>query len=195
MPLVTTPSGYTVSSTLLFVKDFWLPISGLTGLSFLVFRGFSRMAKNAARVGEIEKDIDDLKEDVNYIRGKVGSIEKFLKSYLFLGSTSSTNRFLHYKSPIKLTKQGEKLLLESSFLTIYKRNREKFLKLVSSHNIKLKYEAQEAAFMAIVEMASDPLLKPVKKYAFTSGKNMADVLRVCGVYLRDELIKEFDLQE
>ncbi len=196
MPLVTTPSGYTVSSTLLFVKDFWLPISGLTGLSYIVFRSFSKMAKNAARVGEIEKDIDELKGDVNFIRGKIGAIEKFLKSYFVIGhaSTSSSN-LLKCKSPLELTAKGQTLLKEINFALLYRQNKDKFLKIARAEKPKFKYEVQDVAFMMMVDLAEDPLLSPVKKYAFDHGKNMIDVTRVCGVYLRDELVKELKLKD
>ena len=87
------------------------------------------------------------------------------------------------------------MLRETGFKEIYEENKERFLKLAKEHNPKLRYEAQDAALSIMINLSDDPIMKPLKKYAFANGKNLFDVLRLSGIYLRDQFIKELDLKE
>lgn len=188
------PYGFTVNPYLTFVKDYWFPFAAFLGAVAFIVRGCVKIVKNSSRVHLIEADIDDLRRDVLYIRGKVSAIEKFLKSY-FGGGVQFSTGLVQVRSPLKLSKSGLKLLNDCGFKEIYRKNKPKFLEMAASHRPKMKYEAQEAALAIMMELTENEMLSPLKKFAFARGKNLMDIIRVCGIYLRDELIKEMSLKE
>ncbi|HEY6737052.1 MAG TPA: hypothetical protein VI322_05035 [Candidatus Saccharimonadia bacterium] len=94
-------------------------------------------------------------------------------------------------SPLKVTPFGEKLLVESGFKDIIDANADRLVESVKSRGPKTNYDIQEAAFATIRELIekSDPLLTPIKSYAFNNGLELDLMVPPAAVTLRDEVMK------
>ena len=185
-----------------FLLKYWvLFLGGAAVMGFIIKYFFhlvyycANMIREINKVKKIEIDLEIIKKDSSFIKGKVSTIEKLIKAGLSPLGAQPTPGLVQAKSPLSLTPKGEEILKGSGFAKIYLDNKDKFLEIAKEENPKLKYDAQENALGIMINLANDPMMVPIKKYAFKHGYSLNDVLRVAGVYLRDQIIKELELKE
>lgn len=96
------------------------------------------------------------------------------------------------KSPLSLTEYGRKIIQESDFDKILKRDGVKFINLVKAKNPQSNYDIQEYSIEVMKNLfaSNDMLIKSLKDYLYQSGQSSPLLVRVTGVALRDEVMKE-----
>jgi hypothetical protein len=95
-------------------------------------------------------------------------------------------------SPLHPTEYGFKLLKESGMEKIIHENREKLfqeLKAALGKN-PTSYDVQEKSIGIMLSNKDKSLFNPIKEYVFERGINIDVILRLGGLILRDEYLKE-----
>jgi hypothetical protein len=73
-----------------FIKDYWAVIAALGFGVFLVFQYLIKSAMKIDKIPTIETDVTALQKDATYIKGKLSSIEKLLKT--MVSGSQATNQ-------------------------------------------------------------------------------------------------------
>jgi hypothetical protein len=177
------------------IKDYWPLLAAIgAGILFLI-KKCTWIIKRVNKIDKIEDELESMKKDTGFIKGKVSLIEKMMRGVLSASAIPSTPGLLQSHSPIQLTDKGKDILNECGFKNIYNDNKERFLELTKKQQPKQKYDAQEVALSVLIGLIDDPILEPLRKYTFLKGFNIFDVLRVSSIYLRDRIIKELNITE
>ena len=97
-------------------------------------------------------------------------------------------------SPLRPTDFGMTLAKESGLYKLIQEKKEEFLKELDARVKEYKafsaYDAQEDAIGIMRQKQDSPLMQPVKDYAFKNGVELEPILRVGGLLLRDEYLKQ-----
>ncbi len=105
-------------------------------------------------------------------------------------------RILGVSSPLGLTEYGKKLVRESGFNQIFENNKDRILGWAKEHKPETKYDAQEVSREVLLEHKEDEIFKPLKVYAFEHWETYPEqILRAGAVVVRDEVIKELNLEK
>ncbi|MGC9599570.1 MAG: hypothetical protein ABSE18_04260 [Minisyncoccia bacterium] len=93
-------------------------------------------------------------------------------------------------SPLQPTHYGKQLIVESGLETILN-DKKDFLRTVLAKKLPenyTEYDVQEKARELLIGLKRDQLMNPVKTYAYENGKDIDIILRVGGLWLRDDFI-------
>lgn len=95
-------------------------------------------------------------------------------------------------SPLGPTEYGAKLIRDSGLEKILDENKENLcVKLKASlPNDYGEYDVQENARALLLALKDDSLMKPVKEYVYSHPIDIEIILRVGGLWLRDDFLKQ-----
>lgn len=150
-------------------------MSGL--VSFIVASVYIGTYKN--KVDTNCNDISEIKKEQKEIRDKVISCETSLKE---------REPYTKRKSPISLTERGQELLNNSGGRGFIEGQFEKLLSEIEAKDPKTAYDIQEFSRQAIDAMSDDNLFNPLKEFLFKEGIDLADLVNVMGIDLRDRVL-------
>lgn len=139
------------------------------------------------------RDISDLKSEMSAIHKSIDRVNTsvtVVKTYLVTDMGVNSNLF-DASSPLSLQPEGQELLEESGFPTIFSENRTMFVSRVREFPLENPADLDEAAFRVLDSLSSDPLLKDFKVLAYEHGIAVEVVLKICAIYMRDALMSEF----
>jgi hypothetical protein len=124
------------------------------------------------RIKEIETKIEDILQRVSRLEGIGG------------GMTS-------HSSPLSPTELGAQHIKQSNLEKILNDNKESFIKNVKDLLPKdyTDYDVQQIAEKFLVSLKDDPMMKPVKEYAFKNGLGIEVLLGTAALWLRDDFLK------
>lgn len=92
-------------------------------------------------------------------------------------------------SPVVLSEKGRTLLGESKFINIYKKRKKVFVKDFEKANLSTLAEIDEYTTKYLEGMKDDKDFENFKDIAFENGTSIDILLRVCAIYMRDEIAK------
>ena len=189
------------------MKDYtliWTVISGIVG-GLVTFAGwFLTMGRKFQVLDDVSQGIKDLKSDIKDVTGEIKNLEKSLNvsnaaiielQTLLADKGFNVRQHIIFTShsPIQLTDYGQQLIRESGFSGIMQ-DEEKvryLVSLVKAKNPQTNYDIQESAMKVMQELAgsNDPLVVPLKNYAYENGLALDLILKSAGIILRDEVMK------
>ncbi|TSC95445.1 MAG: hypothetical protein Athens101410_504 [Parcubacteria group bacterium Athens1014_10] len=164
--------------------DKLFPIAIILGLGlFLLFKYFLKPNFNF-----LKKSIKNIDDDLTKVNNATTEIQSYFTKQ---GFTMLHQLTMRPGSPFVLTEYGEKLVNESGFPEIFRQNREKIINTVKSYNPQTNYDIQEYSKKVLLEnFLNDPIMKPVKDYAFQNSIKIEIILEAATLLVRDEVMKE-----
>jgi hypothetical protein len=137
----------------------------------------------------IEKKISSVESDLKPITPAIVEIQGKFKD---AGHTLLFPLTVTPGSPLKLTEYGEKLMKESGFCEVLKKNRKELVDGVKVKSPKTNYDIQQFSKQLIHELFENDneMFRPLKDYAFNNGMNVKILVPPAGLLLRDEVMKE-----
>lgn len=95
-------------------------------------------------------------------------------------------------SPLHITEYGDKLLRESGFYDVLKKNHEELVELVKERKPTTNYDIQQYSLDVIQELlqSDDEMSVCLKDYAFNNGMKLSILAAPAGIALRDEVMKQ-----
>lgn len=137
----------------------------------------------------ISSKIQEVKED---LRIKIDNIIRniiAIKGHLVTNLNMKAELFVAM-SPVILTEKGAKLLKRSDFDKIYTGNKGWFIEKIKRRNPEKLSEIDEISGEIMESLRDHEWLKDFKEIAFQNGITVDLLLRVCAIYLREEVAKE-----
>jgi hypothetical protein len=100
-------------------------------------------------------------------------------------------------SPLKITEYGDQLLRDSGFYKILRQHSPQLTQAVKDTNPKTNYDIQENSehILRTLLEQSEPMLVPLKSYAFTNGLSLEVLIPPATIALRDEVMKTLKLDK
>lgn len=95
-------------------------------------------------------------------------------------------------SPLRPTEHGAKLIRESGMEGILDRNKEFLVNKLkdSLPENYTDYDVQEMARGVLISLKNDPMMNPIKEYAYKNALEADRILRVAGLWLRDDFLNQ-----
>lgn len=95
-------------------------------------------------------------------------------------------------SPLRPTEYGAMLIRESGLEKILDENKESLLKNLKNSLPKdyTEYDVQETARNVLLSLKEDAMMNPVKEYVYKNALNIETILRVGGLWLRDDFLEQ-----
>ena len=95
-------------------------------------------------------------------------------------------------SPLHVTEYGDKLLRESGFYEVLKKNHGHLVTLVKDLKPKTNYDIQQDATEVVKSLleSDDEMALCLKEYAFNNWIDLSVLVAPAGIVLRDEVMKE-----
>ena len=93
-------------------------------------------------------------------------------------------------SPLRPTEYGATLIREGGLEKILNENKESLLKNLKNSLPKdyTDYDVQETARNVLLSLKEDAMMNPVKEYVYKNALNIETILRVGGLWLRDDFL-------
>lgn len=163
----------------------WINLIASVSISLLgaVATSFLTLGKYKEKVDQLENrdkvncdKLEQLGKDVAVIKERIQNIQKTVDN---LADTAKAH------SPISLTTKGWEILKDSGCYAIFEQNRDKYLKELEEKNPSSQYDVQEKAYALMSDRFNAPEFKPIEGWAFSHGKTMDEIIRLCGYPLRD----------
>ena len=129
-------------------------------------------------------EITELKKEQRDIRDKVIACETTLKEREPL-----TKR----RSPVDLTDRGHKFLEDSGGKKFIDDNYPELKGKVDEKTPQTSYDIQEVSRFVIENLKDDTRINNIKEYLFKEGLKIEDVVDALGIYLRNKILKEKDI--
>lgn len=185
---------FTSFKNLMLMLGFWLMnssiISGLISsvttillllLGYLVFFGrkFEKIDKLEKEQEKQDKKIDEFSTDIATLKEFKANTEKIIDKEIY-----------KTKSPLDLTDFGKKLLADSGFNTIFEQEKDNLVTMLEKKDPKTQYDVQEMARLLMSGFIDYAPFTPLKTYAFTNGKDFAQILRAGAIPLRDYYLEK-----
>lgn len=150
-------------------------------LGYLVFFGrkFEKIDKLEKEQEKQEKKIDEFSTDIATLKEFKSNTEKRLD-----------NEIYKTKSPLSLTDFGKKLIEDSGFNNIFEQEKDNLVAMLEKKNPKTQYDVQEMARLLMSELTNYVPFTSIKTYAFTNGKDYAQILRAGAIPLRDYYLQK-----
>jgi len=95
-------------------------------------------------------------------------------------------------SPLRPTEYGVQLIKESGLEKILDDNKDFLCTKLKASLPKeyTEYDVQEKARSLLIELKDDPILNPVKKWIYENPTDIEVLLKVAGLWLRDDFLKQ-----
>ncbi len=153
----------------------------LTPLILVWGAGFFIIAKY------LKENIEPIKKSITRITGSIIEIQT-----LFKDRGVSLDHLLTEApgSPLQPTEYGAKIIKESGLEKILDQKKESLIKSLrdSLHKDYTDYDVQETARKILISFKSDSIMNPVKEYAYKNALDVEIILRVGGLWLRDDFL-------
>ncbi|MBI3088210.1 MAG: hypothetical protein HYY91_04925 [Candidatus Omnitrophica bacterium] len=156
----------------------------LGGIILVIFR----LGKISERFTTLERTVTGSESEIKSVRDMVIKITSAL-----VANKTIEQGFITTHSPTVLTEIGVRMLQESGFMDVFRLQGQKILDAVEAKSPKLKYDAEEISIDVLLSMRDDPIMEPLKSYAFQHGLNLTEMLIAAGIYVRDRVIEELHL--
>lgn len=167
-----------------------LGTGGLVGLLIWLWKSGKFFGKLEEKLGVISK----LENHFNQITNAIVEIQTHLTSR---GYTINQRIVLTSSSPTRLTDYGEQLMQETGFYKIAETNQRILTDLVRAKNPKTNYDIQESSLQTLKDLAvsNNPILDPLKNYAFQKGLVLDVILQAAAIVLRDIVMQELKFED
>jgi hypothetical protein len=183
----------------IFVKDYWVILVAFCAGLFLIIKYLIKSAMKIDKIPRIVNDIETLQKDTMFIKGKLTSIERLLKS-IVSGSQATNqiaNKYGIAHSPISLKKEfKEYVLMPQLDKQITKRNKE-LLQWLQEQKPKTGLDAQDDITEFVISNAVSQYLDltDFRQHLYKKGKTSQDANGILIVYLFEILIPQLDLAD
>jgi len=142
---------------------------------------------------------EELKKELSPVKNALCEIQKYLaKKWRFVPMHEiQPVGYVQTFSPVQLTVIGKDLLEKSGAKQIVDDKYSEWKGILTKNNPKTAYDVQERASEIIAEKENDPIMAPVKDYAYKNPKlndkplELGDIQRCMVVYLRDLYLKDY----
>ena len=140
------------------------------------------------RMEKFDKEMKESKKEHNDLKEKVDKIYRVIVASPTLES-----------SPIKLTDSGEEIANKIKARSIFDKHKNFLSQKIKEKNPQNEYDIQQIS-LAIVKEHIENIVKPnevdiMKKIAYEKGLLFEDVISIFGVYLRDQTLKEKNMEK
>lgn len=184
---------------------FWIAIAAAGGgyLTYKVMKFLSRFESLVLKVNGIENAVNTLIIRVDNLETRVGFIERQLSTIIgLLAGRGFDVSALPANSPREFSELGYRMLRDLGCKDYVDRNREEFIRIMESKNLKLGFQVQNCALSMILERTLDDDFAPIQSYIFQNsfypkgdGTMMAlelkDAIHLAGIYLRDLYFQKY----
>lgn len=144
------------------------------------------------KIGEMGKDIDNIKEDIKEIRPDLKDVREKVSGMVPQIDKLWQKVFVERASPLVLNEQGRKLFNESGIKDIIDKQKEALLNAIQQKNPQNAYDIQELSKQVIESLKENSeILNQLKDDAFKLGVGIEDILFVGSIYLRDIALERF----
>ena len=173
-------------------------------ISFLVGQGFilwvankifkfgqlhNRFTTLEKHFGKLENQFDKLKDKLGKVVINIHSIKAFLVT-----EKAFDAKVITAMSPVRLTDKGTELVKKTGFDKIYIEDKQDFIKKFKSRNVKTLADIDGASNEILEVMKGGKRLSHFKDVAFQNGTTLDLLLKLCAIYLRDEVAKELKIK-
>ncbi|KKN76082.1 hypothetical protein LCGC14_0374720 [marine sediment metagenome] len=138
---------------------------------------------------KLGKCLTPIKQAIVEIQGILANSGKKIQ-YLLTETTAS---------PLKPNDYGIQLFQESGLKEIFRDKKDIFLKELEKElgkkTLYTSYDVQEEALKLMTSYEDKEIMNPVKAYAYRQGVDVEMILRIGGLFLRDEFLKEEELKK
>lgn len=141
------------------------------------------LSKYREKVDQLEKKVGKIEDKVNETHSKVATIDALLSVATKNIDKLSGNADSH--SPLALTEKGKRLIAESGFVKIYENIKDDLLHELEDQQPRSQYDVQEKARTMMSLKTTDPRFQKIEDWAFKNGEDLAQILRLGGLKLRD----------
>ncbi len=158
----------------------------------VVFAVILFVAYKLLNIGKLLQKFDDALKDIDKLdrnMQRLLSHMDIVKTHLVTKTGMDASLFAS-GSPVFLLKKGKELLNLSGFKTIYTNNKDWFINQFRRETISTLADIDSHSLEVMENMRDDPKLENFKNIAFDNGTSVDVLLRVCAIYLRDEVAKE-----
>ncbi len=100
-------------------------------------------------------------------------------------TSNDLRNFVQKRSPLSLTDKGRLLLEKSGGLNYINNNKSLLINEIKLRKPKSAYDVQELAKDVITDHTAGDKFIPLKNYLYQNGLDLAIIVNVMGIYLRD----------
>jgi type IV secretory pathway component VirB8 len=163
-------------------------ILGVLGSAFvLIFKAGGLNTK----VGQIEKDVVEIKTDVKALDVKTAVLPSLVTTVNAIFNRVIGKGVIESASPRTLTDHGRFLLEQSGTKEIVNERFDEVLNGVKTRSPKNAYQAEAAVIEVVKSLVADPQsLSRLQDGAFKLGTDTETLLLVGAIYVRDRIIEE-----
>lgn len=154
---------------------------------------FNRIYK-LGTLNEQFNNLTNLVKDLNKGFERLDKTVSNITTYLAVALGADKNLF-GSQSPLKLTKEGRKLLKATGFIDIYKDQKDYFLNKIRKNNPQTEAEVDESATQIMNGYDDKKHLSKFKQVAYENGVVLPTVLKLLAIYLREQAIKELKVNQ
>lgn len=160
-------------------------VESLFGLAGIILAIGIAWGSLKTKVTDIDKDVEDIKEDVKAFTKDIASIKAVV-------TREYQNEYAKANSPRKLTEKGQNILDKSGIKEVIDGNKDKLLEKVKAKHPATAYDAE----LCVLDLVSDfikgdeRLLNTIKEKTFALGETIEIVIFVGGIYFRDYALPE-----
>lgn len=170
---------------------FGITADKLTPIIIVIGLGFVLLLKYY--LNPIKKDMSDVNKDLTTINNATCEIQSHIAD---AGVKILHSLTMKPGSPWVLTEYGEKLVKESGFPQVFEENRDRVIDAVKARHPQTNYDIQEYSKDVLLEdLIDDPIMKPIKDYAYQKSIDVKLILEPAALVIRDEVIKELNLDK
>ena len=131
--------------------------------------------------------LDELQKDIAIVKSNL----KVVCDHLITTSEDFSAKELKPYSPLKLTKDGQKLIKDLGFDQAVSKHVDDFFQYIDSQEPKLKYDVESAAINSIIAFREKDYMSFIKVYLYNNPtRNISNLSPTLGVYIRDKYLKQ-----
>lgn len=156
--------------------------------SNIVISAFTCLLVAWAKMAKYQVKVDDLKDEKDKILSKIEALRTdvdTLKEFKVYATKFIDKNLYQSNSPLSLTVFGKTLIQESGFEEIFVHEKDNLAALLKEKRPRTKYDAQEMARELMDGLTEYAAFLPLKAYAYSSGKDLGQILRSGAILLRD----------
>ncbi len=153
----------------------------MVGAGFMIFwvtRMLTQFEMKAGKIDKLEDSIDDIKEDLHFIKATLNILQ------------SRDNSLTQAHSPVSLTAAGKEVAERMGVRSMIVSNWDKIFESIESEHLKNAYDIQqyciETATIKLEEFFTSKDIDKIKNFAYNEGKQVAYYGSMIGVIIRDK---------
>ena len=159
----------------------WIALAGVILTVFTVIFGGGMLFE---RIGHIKDELDEIKPDVKMIPLIKEKVDVLWAS-----------RYTEPGSPLVLTDQGKKILMDSNIKDFTTEYYKEILNQLKERNLQNPYQVQEALIAIVRNFKNNELCKSkLENAAFVAGVDVDTVLLVGAVDIRNQIVNDLNMK-